>query len=289
MGPSLRRSTRLLGEANEGAAKVRNIQTLLGRRPIVAAGNSGGDREMLEWAAAGDGPSLALLVDHDDGVREFAYEGHAETFTEPEPVTDVGTGSAGRWSAWPTTGTPSSRPSTHDLANQPESTLHRPRGGAMRNEAMEHLDVLVGLSWRTTMRNAWFLEPADREVPGAATVEWLGDAFVVFRWTMEAASGPATSEMVLVLGRSDPHDAYTALYHDERGVCRVYAMTFDGSRWFMTRQDPNMFQRFIADVAMDRIAGRWEASDDGGIRPGARTSTSSSSGRSRHTGLVSAR
>ena len=38
----------------------------------------------------------------------------------------------------------------------------------MRNEAMEHLDVLVG-SWRTTMRNAWFLEPADREVPGSAT------------------------------------------------------------------------------------------------------------------------
>ena len=89
-GPSLRRSARLLGDANEGAAKVRNIQTLLGRRPIVAAGNSGGDREMLEWAGTGDGPSLALLVDHDDGVREFAYEGHAETFTEPEPITDVG-------------------------------------------------------------------------------------------------------------------------------------------------------------------------------------------------------
>ena len=39
----------------------------------------------------------------------------------------------------------------------------------MRNEAMEPLDVLVG-SWRTTMRNAWFLEPADREVPGSAAV-----------------------------------------------------------------------------------------------------------------------
>ena len=90
----------------------------------------------------------------------------------------------------------------------------------MRNEAMEQLDVLVG-SWRTTMRNAWFLEPADQKVPGSATVEWLGDAFVVFRWTMGGDVGPATSEMVLVLGRSDAHDAYTALYHDERGVCRV--------------------------------------------------------------------
>ncbi len=133
----------------------------------------------------------------------------------------------------------------------------------MRNEAMEQLDVLVG-SWRTTMRNAWFLEPADQKVPGSATVEWLGDAFVVFRWTMGGDVGPATSEMVLVLGRSDAHDAYTALYHDERGVCRVSAMTFDGSRWILPRQDPDMFQRLIADVEPDRIAGRWEASEDHG-------------------------
>ena len=40
----------------------------------------------------------------------------------------------------------------------------------MRNEAMKPLEVLVG-SWNTTMR-----EPADREVPGSATVEWLGDS-----------------------------------------------------------------------------------------------------------------
>jgi hypothetical protein len=133
----------------------------------------------------------------------------------------------------------------------------------MRNLAMEQLDGLVG-SWRTTLRNAWFLEPADLEVPGAASVEWLGDAFVVFRWTMNGDVGKATSEMVLVLGRSDARDAYTALYHDERGVCRVYAMTFDGSQWIMTREDPDMFQRFIADLGPDLIAGRWEASDDQG-------------------------
>src|SRR4029453_6450585 len=134
---------------------------------------------------------------------------------------------------------------------------------AMRREAMEQLDVLIG-SWETTMSNAWFLEPPDQEVPGSATVEWLGDAFVVFRWTMVGDVGKATSEMILVLGRSDAHDAYTALYHDERGVSRVYAMTFEGSRWSLVRQDPDMFQRFIADIGPDRIAGRWEASEDRG-------------------------
>ena len=133
----------------------------------------------------------------------------------------------------------------------------------MRNEAMEQLDVLIG-SWETTMRNAWFLEPADQEVPGTARVEWLDDAFVVFRWRMIGNVGKATSEMVLVLGRSDARDAYTALYHDERGVYRSYAMTFDGSHWHLSREDPDMFQRFVADVGPDRIAGRWEASDDRG-------------------------
>jgi hypothetical protein len=134
----------------------------------------------------------------------------------------------------------------------------------MRNEAMEQLDVLVG-TWRTTLRNAWFLEPADLEVPGSATGEWLGDAFVVFRWTMGGDVGQATSEMVLVLGRSDANDAFSALYHDERGVCRVFAMTFGGSRWVLSREDPDMCQRFVADVEPGRIVGRWEASEDRGV------------------------
>jgi phosphoserine phosphatase len=91
--PVIRRTSGLLGAANEGSAKVANIQTQLGRRPILAAGNSGGDREMLEWAqasmAAGS-PSLALLIDHDDAEREFHYTSTAQTFAETEPITDVG-------------------------------------------------------------------------------------------------------------------------------------------------------------------------------------------------------
>ncbi len=88
--PTLRRTSGIDGDPNEGAAKVTNIQTQLGRRPILAGGNSGGDREMLEWACVGDGPGLALLIDHDDGEREFRYVSKAETFAEREPITDVG-------------------------------------------------------------------------------------------------------------------------------------------------------------------------------------------------------
>jgi hypothetical protein len=88
--PVLRRSTGVAGEANEGAAKVSNIQAQLGRRPLFAAGNSAGDRQMLEWAAAGPAPSTALLVDHDDDAREFRYASTPETFSESEPITEVG-------------------------------------------------------------------------------------------------------------------------------------------------------------------------------------------------------
>jgi phosphoserine phosphatase len=88
--PVIRRTSSLLGVANEGSAKVANIQTQLGRRPILAAGNSGGDREMLEWAQAAGSPSLALLIDHDDAEREFHYTSAAGTFVESEPIADVG-------------------------------------------------------------------------------------------------------------------------------------------------------------------------------------------------------
>lgn len=88
-GIEMHRTAAIVGVPNEGLAKVQNIQTQLGRRPILAAGNSTGDREMLEWASSGEGPGLALLVDHDDAGREFAYEGRAETVEEREPIAQV--------------------------------------------------------------------------------------------------------------------------------------------------------------------------------------------------------
>ena len=87
--PELHRTVSLMGDANEGAAKVAHIQSQLGRAPIVAIGNSAGDQEMLEWASAGPHPGLAILIDHDDAEREFAYQSTAATFDAAEPITDV--------------------------------------------------------------------------------------------------------------------------------------------------------------------------------------------------------
>ena len=85
--PRLLRTREIFGDANEGAAKIANIQRLLGRRPIFAAGNSAGDADMLDYALAFDGPSLALLLSHDDAEREYVYEGVATTFKAAEPIT----------------------------------------------------------------------------------------------------------------------------------------------------------------------------------------------------------
>ena len=87
--PALRRTSELFGEVNEGEAKISNIRRIAGRRPILAAGNSPGDSEMLEYAMAGDGPTLALLVDHDDDKREYAYRSEAGSFESDESITDV--------------------------------------------------------------------------------------------------------------------------------------------------------------------------------------------------------
>ena len=50
------------------------INRFIGRRPILAGGNSDGDFEMLEWSTAGDGARLGLLVHHTDAEREWAYD-----------------------------------------------------------------------------------------------------------------------------------------------------------------------------------------------------------------------
>lgn len=59
---------------DDKAGKAIAIQTFIGRRPIMAFGNSDGDQQMLEWTMAGRGARFALLVHHDDVAREFAYD-----------------------------------------------------------------------------------------------------------------------------------------------------------------------------------------------------------------------
>ncbi len=50
------------------------INRFIGRKPILAFGNSDGDLQMLQYTAGGDGARLMMLVHHDDAEREYAYD-----------------------------------------------------------------------------------------------------------------------------------------------------------------------------------------------------------------------
>ena len=63
---------------DDGPEKPVRIWNRVGRRPLLAAGNSNGDTAMLEFTHHPDRPTLRLLVLHDDAEREFDYTAGAE-------------------------------------------------------------------------------------------------------------------------------------------------------------------------------------------------------------------
>ncbi len=63
---------------HDGPEKSVRIWSRVGRRPLLGAGNSNGDIQMLQFARHQDKRSLQLLVLHDDGEREFEYTAGAE-------------------------------------------------------------------------------------------------------------------------------------------------------------------------------------------------------------------
>jgi hypothetical protein len=63
-----------LNFVDDKAGKPVGIQMHIGRRPIMAFGNSDGDLQMLQWTAAGKGARFCLYVHHTDAKREWAYD-----------------------------------------------------------------------------------------------------------------------------------------------------------------------------------------------------------------------
>ena len=50
------------------------IHQYIGKRPIIAVGNSDGDYAMLQYTTTGPGPRLGLIIHHTDADREYAYD-----------------------------------------------------------------------------------------------------------------------------------------------------------------------------------------------------------------------
>jgi hypothetical protein len=76
------------------SGKPEDIYLFIGRHPKAAFGNSTGDQQMLEYTQASGGPSLEMLVLHDDAQREYAY-GPVQGL--PDSKVGVHSGAVRRW------------------------------------------------------------------------------------------------------------------------------------------------------------------------------------------------
>ena len=59
---------------DDGPGKPVGINRFIGRRPILAFGNSDGDLQMLQYTASGSGARFMGIVHHTDAEREYAYD-----------------------------------------------------------------------------------------------------------------------------------------------------------------------------------------------------------------------
>lgn len=132
---------------------------------------------------------------------------------------------------------------------------------------MADLEVLLG-DWELTASTGDVVMSG-----GRSSFVWLdGGAFLVQRADDEvtedtspewAANSPMPT--VSIIGLDDTAGRFTMLYSDARGVRRVYAMTVIDGVWTIWREAPAFNQRFIGILEDDgdRIAGRWDFSEDG--------------------------
>lgn len=67
---------------NDKAEKPVQIHQAIGRRPVMAFGNSDGDQHMLEYTQGGDGARFMMLVHHDDAAREYDTDSTMSVFSD---------------------------------------------------------------------------------------------------------------------------------------------------------------------------------------------------------------
>jgi hypothetical protein len=132
----------------------------------------------------------------------------------------------------------------------------------MTNPALGDLAPLLG-QWTTALYGAAFLPDLDTRATGSVAVDWTSDgAAVVIRQSNSDNLHSAT----WIVGRDDSSADFVALYADDRGVSRIYQMSFAVPDWHIWRTTPEFSQRFEAVISSDgsTMKGAWTKSFDGG-------------------------
>lgn len=131
----------------------------------------------------------------------------------------------------------------------------------------ERLEPLIG-EWSLAMVMPGQEVPKELPDIGArVTFEWMGvKAFVLERWSVPIREAP---DGLAVLGWDEGRGTFLQHYFDERGVARVYEMSFEAGVWKMERTRPDFSpfqfsQRFTGTFSTDgsRIHGTWEIAED---------------------------
>lgn len=86
--PALMRTAELFFYDDKEAKPV-GISRHIGKRPVMAVGNSDGDYQMLEYTTGGEGPRLGMIVHHTDASREYAYDRGGSIGTLDKALTDA--------------------------------------------------------------------------------------------------------------------------------------------------------------------------------------------------------
>lgn len=127
------------------------------------------------------------------------------------------------------------------------------------NPALKELGILIG-EWEIFGRHRLIPDP----ITGRMSISWLnGESFLVMRMDFNH-SGPPDSTGII--GSDDAAGKLSMLYYDERGVSRIYDVSFRENVLTMERIFPGFSQKYRGSIINDgsKIEGVWELreSDD---------------------------
>ncbi len=131
-----------------------------------------------------------------------------------------------------------------------------------QNPALKQLEILVG-DWEMELFNTSFLPRPSDTVKGSISFEWMQDgAFLLMRMGDKPPRSPVA---MWLISRDESTPEYTVLYYDDRGVSRVYQMSFTEGVWKIWREAPGFSQRFEGKFSEDHntVTASWEKSLDG--------------------------
>jgi hypothetical protein len=128
------------------------------------------------------------------------------------------------------------------------------------DSVLSALEALVGV-WTMAVTG-----PDQEPWPGEGRTRFYWHETGVYLVQETTIDVPEMPDSTAIMGCDGANATLIQLYSDERGVNRIYAMSFSEGRWTLSRDGDPFPQRFMATISEDgqTIEGRWDKAVDGG-------------------------